>query len=201
MITSNNGQIRRGSKKGESLYNLAKQRDILNIVDIGTWKGMGSTKCILDAILESNKTNYNVFSIESNKLFHEEAKINLGFLPRNFYLLHGSLISADILKQKKSEPEINLDWIEEDIQNILTSENIFDRLPEEIDLLIIDGGEYSGEIEFNVLWERSKYFFLDDIISYKNKNNRKYILSNPDVFSIIEDDVINNFLICKNLKK
>jgi len=80
------GQINRGSKLGEYIFELAKNSEVKTIVDIGTWNGMGSTKCILDGVLNSKFTK-EVISLECNKLRYEEAKINLGFLPPNFKLL------------------------------------------------------------------------------------------------------------------
>ena len=40
-----------------------------NIVEIGTWKGLGSTKCIIDSIIKNNlQTNF--MSFECNKEFY-----------------------------------------------------------------------------------------------------------------------------------
>ena len=49
------GQINRGSLLGEHIFNLAKDPKIKNIIEIGTWNGLGTTKCIYDAIISSNK--------------------------------------------------------------------------------------------------------------------------------------------------
>ncbi len=197
MIDSNKGQKRRGTPPGESLYNIVKNIDITNIVDVGTWKGLGTTKCILDGIINSNKKLFNILSIESNKLFLEEAKINLGFLPKNFNLVHGSLINKEDLYKYRNDPDVNQTWLEQDILNINTAPNVFNLLPEKIDLLIIDGGEYSGEIEFNMLKDRTTYFFLDDINEFKNRNNRDFILDNPDLFEVLDYNNFYNYLICK----
>ena len=42
------GQIMRGTVFGEMIYEIAKSSSY--IVDIGTWFGMGTTKCIIDGI-------------------------------------------------------------------------------------------------------------------------------------------------------
>jgi len=196
-ITTLNGQIRRGEKSAEKLYELVKQEDIHIIVEIGTWKGMGSTKCILDGIMDSRKKNYEVFSLECNKLFHEEAKINLGWLPPNFHLLNGSIFDAEKLMEIRNDPNVHLPWLEEDISGIKNSRSVINELPNKIDLLIIDGGEYSGEIEFNILKDRTTYFYFDDISSYKNKNNANYVRTN-DNFKVLYDDGAQT-LICKKI--
>jgi len=56
---SNTGQITRGTPLGDWIYDLVKREDIINIVDIGTWNGLGSTKCIQDAIVDSRKEDYH----------------------------------------------------------------------------------------------------------------------------------------------
>ena len=53
------GQVNRGSKLGEIIYNLCLQDDVRNIVEIGTWNGMGSTKCIYDALSEKKEVIEN----------------------------------------------------------------------------------------------------------------------------------------------
>lgn len=197
------GQINRGSKLGEYIFEFSKKIDINTIVDIGTWNGMGSTKCILDGVMSSNPLK-QVISIECNKMRFEEAKINLGFLPPNFKLVHGTIVSAEnlypILEKLKSETEKT--WLKEDIFWIKNTSNILHILPDKIDLLIIDGGEFSAEIEFLKLWKRSRFIVLDDTNktkSNKNYKNREFILSHPEKFEIIIDDLKNRngFLICK----
>lgn len=199
-IDANKGQIRRGSKLGELIYNICRQSDVKTIVEIGTWRGMGSTKCIYDAVIGTNK---QVWSLECNKLRHEEAKINLGFLPPNFKLIHGTIVEAKELEPLMEDLTPGLqEWLREDLGWIRKTPNVIDQLPEKIDLLIIDGGEFSGEIEFFKLYERCKYIILDDTNAIKNSNTRKFILKNKSIFSIIEDNTIerNGFLICKNEK-
>ena len=172
-ITPSTGQIRRGTIPGEKIYEITRREDVKTIVDIGTWKGLGSTRCILDGIMDSRK-KCEVFSIECNKLFHEEAKLNLGILPKNFKLIHGCLFDYKDLYPIRDKLEgVPKSWVEDDISGMKNSQNCFDKLPEKIDLLIIDGGEFSGEIEFHLLKDRSKYIFMDDTGSPKNENNRK----------------------------
>lgn len=194
------GQINRGSDLGEKIYNLSKQDDVQTIVEIGTWNGCGSTKCIYDAVLGTKK---KVWSLECNKLRHEEAKINLGFLPPNFRLIHGTIVDAKELEPLMENLSEGLQqWLIEDLGWIRHTPNVLDQLPEKIDLCIIDGGEFSGDIEFFRLYEKCRYIVLDDTNAIKNSNTRKFILKNKSIFSIIEDNTIerNGFLICKNEK-
>lgn len=192
------GQINRGSNLGEKIFRLSTQEDVQTIVEIGTWNGMGSTKCIYDAVVGTKK---QVWSLECNKLRHEEAKINLGFLPPNFKLIHGTIVTAQELIPilESLDNETLKGWLKEDIAWIRNTPNAMTLLPEKIDLCIIDGGEFSGDIEFFRLWERCKYIILDDTNAIKHRKTKEFILANPDKLELIEDNVVerNGFLICK----
>lgn len=200
----NQGQITKSNKRGKSLYNLVLQEDIKVIVDIGTLFGNGSTKCILEAVQESNKKDFEVFSIECNETYYRIALKNLKDRPNNFHLMLGTLVNYEDLlpwEERLKDNKTGLEWLRQDLNNIKRVENVFDRLPQKIDLLVLDGGEFSSELEFKMLKERTEYFFLDDILSNKNFNNRKYMLDNPVSFKIIMDDLDNNFLMSKRLSK
>jgi len=190
------GQINRGSRLGDKIYGLARQSDVRTIVDIGTWNGMGSTKCIYDAALSKK-----VWSLECNKLRHEEAKINLGFLPPSFKLIHGTIVTYEELapKMQTLENETLKGWLTEDLNWIRNTPYVLDQLPEKIDLCVIDSGEFSGDLEFFKLWQKCHYIVLDDTNAIKHKETKKFILSNPDKFKIIEDNITdrNGYLICE----
>ena len=148
-IMSIKGQIVRGSVLGEKIYNLCRQPDVKTIVEIGTWQGMGSTKCIYDAVAGTRK---EVFSLECNSIRHEEAKVNLGFLPPNFHLILGTVINAeDIAPLRESLSDGLKVWLDEDMSWMRQIPNVVDQLPKEIDVLIIDGGEFTGKMEFDFI--------------------------------------------------
>ena len=195
------GQINRGSKLGEIIYNLSRQLDVNNIVEIGAYNGGGSTKCIYDAVI--GKLNKYVWSLECNRLRLEEAKINLGFLTSNFKLIHGTIVDYKELLpiMDTLENETLKTWLKEDLDWLRVTPNVLNQLPNKIDLLIIDGGEFSAQKEFDKLWEKSHYIILDDTNAIKNKDVRKFILSKPNKFRIIEDNIVdrNGFLVCEVL--
>ena len=196
------GQINRGSNLGEEIFNLSRRNNVKTIVEIGTWNGMGSTKCIYDAVKGTDKL---VYSLECNKDRYEEATKNLrslGKLPVNFNLLHGSIVNVDELVPifNSLKNEVFKDWLKVDINWVKKTPNVFNKLPEMIDLCVIDGGEFSGYLEFMKLWKRSWIMVLDDISGFKHKKTREFILSNPDKFEVVNlnEKERNGFLICKN---
>lgn len=51
------GQILEESTFGKKISEVIKEYKPSNIVEIGTWKGLGSTLCIIKAIIETRKGN------------------------------------------------------------------------------------------------------------------------------------------------
>ena len=50
------GQVIMQTQLGLLLYRLCKEKDSINsVVEIGTWYGMGSTKCIIEGLKQSNR--------------------------------------------------------------------------------------------------------------------------------------------------
>jgi len=194
----NKGQIKRGSKLGELIYEMSKTSKY--IVEIGTWKGMGSTKCIIDGIKES-KNFTEGYSIECNIDRLNEARKNLGDIPNHFNLIEGTIIDGLELTEIKNHLEgQQLEWINEDMDWMSKVPNVFRQLPKQIDLCVIDGGEFSGFLEFNKLWPRCNYIIMDDSNCFKHTKSRQFVLDNPEIFDIIKDvkDERNGYIICKN---
>ena len=67
------GQIRMSSERCELITKTIQEHNCQKIVEIGTWKGMGSTLCILNAITPTSE----FITLESNKTFYDIAKSNL----------------------------------------------------------------------------------------------------------------------------
>ena len=66
------GQINRGSLAGETLFNLATTPKNKVFVEIGSWNGQGSTKCIMDGLIKRMDESY-LISIEASKKFFDLA--------------------------------------------------------------------------------------------------------------------------------
>lgn len=159
------GQINLNSEAGNWLYNISKQNDVFNIVEIGTWNGMGSTKCIYEAIKDSNK---KLISLEINVEMHNTA-LNFYKDKKEVELLFGKITDELIDLTKLDESffsdysfDVKNSWRNQDLINLSKCENVLHLMPEKIDLLVLDGGEFSSLSEFNILKSRSSIIFLDD---------------------------------------
>lgn len=186
------GQIELGTPFGNILYDLCKNdTNIKTVVEIGTWHGMGSTKCLLQGLIDSGKKDATFISIEANKKMYDVA-VNCwkGILPSWAKLVHGRVVdvteldSTNLGYQHPDEPI----WFEEDKAAMLSCPNVIDDLPSKIDLLFLDGGEYSTHAEFLRLKDRASVIMLDDTTARKCKTIRQIVLSEPENYTVILDD-------------
>lgn len=194
------GQVNRGSFFGEQVYKLASNRKFKNYVEIGTWNGEGSTKCFMDAIFQRLDDSC-LYSIEANKEFYDQAtkfwesKISTIKIPFNkLNLIYGRIIEVEDLTP---EEEIKnhkifkdhpwLTWRNRNIKEYNMCENVIDKLPSTIDVLFLDGGQFSTPAEWKKLKDRTNVVMLDDTNTYKTEKIRQEIVNDPDNWEIIFD--------------
>jgi hypothetical protein len=172
------GQITPSSEFGRFLTKAALDADVTNIVEIGTWNGLGSTQCIQKGLSRS-RTRKNFYSIESNAEMYELALQNNKKWPETKFLW-GSIVALEDLDDRNLSDDERF-WIEGDRASILGAPCVLDQVPDTIDLLLLDGGEFSTWSEFEVLRNRlTKYLFLDDTQVRKNRAVQKWLLTSPD---------------------
>lgn len=186
------GQIESGTPFGNILYDLCKSKsEIKTVVEIGTWHEMGSTKCLIQGLIDSSKADLSFISIEANKKMYDVA-VNCwqGILPSWAKLIHGRVVevtdldSTNLGYQHPDEPI----WFEEDKNAMLSCPNVLADLPSKIDLLFLDGGEYSTHAEFLKLKDRSSFILLDDTTARKCKGIREIVLSDTETYTILFDN-------------
>lgn len=88
-----NGQILAESSFATYIDKIFTNHTLSNIVEIGTWRGLGSTKVIIDNIIKHNYTNCKFISLETNKEFFDIAKSNLAPYKNYVELIYGSIIT------------------------------------------------------------------------------------------------------------
>ena len=193
------GQINLQSALGKIIYDLVKYNDFKNIVDIGTWNGMGTTLCILKGLEEKdNKQDVNIYTIELYKEMVEIAKQNLKEYINNdqfnLNIINGRIADLEEVYAWFDHSSIDTTndaharlWYHKDMNLLSSSENITNLLPDKIDLLILDGGEYSTYPEWNRLKDRTKFFVLDDTNILKCSKIKSEVISNSEKYSILYD--------------
>lgn len=196
------GQINSHSLFGSYIYKICKNPNIKTVVEIGTWNGFGSTKCVLDAI--SDDSSKHLTSIELYPEMYRMAKENISKYIKNINqitLLNGSIISyKDAFWFDHNTIDIQNDghaklWYQKDMEFLKKSENVLSKIPEKIDLLILDGGEYTSYPEFKLLKDRSNIIALDDIYVHKNKKTHNELYTDNQYICLISSNERNGFSI------
>ena len=192
------GQMLEHSERGKILIKIIKEIKPKNVVEIGTWKGLGSTKCIIDSI--DNGSNF--ISIESNYNFHNLAKNNLTNYLDKVNLLYGTIVTDKDVNEFVSDKNLTEEqkkWLSEDLENLSKCENIIESIPLEIDFLLLDGGEFSTYSEWQILKSRTKMVALDDIRELKTKQIYEELINDDNYELVIETPDGNGF--CVFIKK
>lgn len=189
---NNRGQINLDQDFGKKIYELAKDITGGVFVDIGTWNGLGSTKCFIEAMKDNSSSK--LYSIENNTEKYESAKSQWTSVVEEHKLdvdfINGTLVSNSKIDEWIDENNILLNenesyWLSIDKTN---SVNLIILDCSKIDILLIDGSEFTGYLEMMLLKDKSNYILLDDVNSMKNKYSREYLISDND-FELIEEDL------------
>lgn len=160
------GQITLESAIGKWLAILAADSAVKSIVEIGAWHGGGSTTIIAHAIRDRLDAGRHAWCLEAHQQRAREAEVRLAGISNvnviwGVIVTPGELDSADLSDEEEA-------WFAEDRLWISKAPNVLDELPEEIDLLLLDGGEFSTYAEFHILCSRlTTWLILDDVNTRK----------------------------------
>ena len=204
------GQINRGSKLGELIFNLASSDDHKVYVEIGTWNGQGSTLCFRQG-LETKNDDWVFFSFESDKHFYDQAVAYHGAVDGRFNLVYGRIIEPEemmplgspIVQKEHTGSHYNLypRFFNHDYGAYAECENKLGLLEDlNIDVLLLDGGEFSTYAEFNLLKHRTKIIILDDTNELKTKHIHSELLEDDNWECVLESDNRNGYSIHKKKK-
>jgi len=192
LYTGRTGQILSHDSLAMWLRAIAIDPDVLQIVEIGAWEGKGSTRVFAEAVSTRPETEpVSIVSLEAAK----ERAIRAQKRNRKFrfvQIIWGSIVSEqDLDHQGLSESE-NL-WITEDINALKNCPQVLDLIPDSIDALFLDGGEFSTRKEYDLLFERvTKWLILDDTASRKCASIAKDIRAGKTPFIVVVDSQQRN---------
>lgn len=174
----NLGQINYRSDLGRWVRLLSSLSEVRTIIEIGTWSGRGSSRMIALGVLDAfPPTDKVVIGLEVDLRMYKRAKRNLRRFPF-FLVLYGSIVDIDSMNEVGlSESESR--WLQHDVKNLKLAPNVLASIPESIDMLILDGGEFTSLAEFQVLKSKLRnWVVLGDTLIRKNS----------EVFKILESD-------------
>jgi len=193
------GQILDGSQFGTWIDKIITDYKPNTIVEIGTWKGLGSTKRIIDSIIKNNYSP-KFISLESNLTFYRTAVNNLKNFSDKVDLVWGRLVEkedVDLFVSNNPITEEMNRWLNSDIVDYLECENVIHKIPNQIDFLLLDGGEFSTYSEWIKLKDRTNIVALDDTAVLKCKQIREELLNNHNYGLIVDSSDRNGFAIFK----
>jgi hypothetical protein len=173
-----NGQISLDNELGRLLFAISSLSENKVVVEIGTWNGLGSSTIIAKGIA-AGKSHSKAFGIEIDHSRVIQSRRHLrkyGF----FTVIHGRIINADDL-DSSSLNEHEKKWFDSDVKNMSAAPNILNTLPLQIDVLLLDGGEFSSYAEYLTLKDRVvKWLILDDVNARKNCRVLKEAIESGD---------------------
>jgi hypothetical protein len=173
-----NGQISLDSELGRLLFAISSLSENKVVVEIGTWNGLGSSTIIAKGIA-AGKSHSKAFGLEVDYNRVRQSRRHLRKYDF-FTVTHGRIIEIDDL-DSSSLNELEKQWFDSDVQNMSTAPNILNLLPKQIDVLLLDGGEFSSYAEYVALKDRVvKWLILDDVNARKNSRVLKEAVESRD---------------------
>lgn len=178
------GQISEDSQLGRWIEVLSSLNQVEVIMEVGTWSGRGSSRMIGLGISKSAiEVPKSVIGLEIDQKLAIDASRYLRRFP-NFRVIHGRIVDQHELDSNNLSTAEQL-WYKQDLLNFESAPNVFSLIPSKIDLLILDGGEFSSFAEFVKLKSRIvRWVVLDDTLIRKNRKVHES-LRNDSNFSLV----------------
>jgi hypothetical protein len=165
------GQIHGKTELGAWITMISSLRDVRTIVDVGTWSGAGSTLCVAKGVkkkLPEYRRGTKVLGFEIDEGMAAKAKRKLDKFDF-VQVVYGSLVDSEQLDRDLLTSDES-SWLKADLEKMTRAPIVLEQVPQFVDLLILDGGEFSSQAEFFALRDRiAGWVILDDIRTRKNK--------------------------------
>ncbi len=196
------GQIKKHHEIGKWIEFLSSLSGVDSIVEVGTWNGAGSSMAIARGVVSRSKKDRDqvqVFGYEINPVMAKAARRRLSKFSF-FNVVFGSLVSIyDLDRTNLTQTEES--WLKQDEKWILAAPNVFNSLPRNLDLLILDGGEFSTLAEFRLLKDRvSQWIILDDTNTRKCAQILRTIEFEEEFLIVYQSQERNGTAILRRIK-
>jgi hypothetical protein len=198
------GQITMQTELGKFLFNSSLDTSIVNFLEVGTWNGLGSTKCFIDGFKKRHKP-FNFYSLECN---NEKSK----YAKKLYENIDNVFILNEVLLNKKPNDIYDIFpillenqqykyWNDIDFDNMKDKKLFLERndLPEIFDLVLLDGGEFTTWYDYNIIKDKCKILALDDTKTFKCKKIVDDIKSSNKWKILLENDERNGVFICEKI--
>ena len=177
------GQINMTGNFGKLVCHIAGMNDVKTIFEVGSWNGQGSTVCLMNGAIQN--PGAIVYSLEANPSMYNSSQDfwKDKSTQQKLVLLNGSLhnkiVDIETLKN------IYGDSIPCYYEHYLPEKYLVENSPiisiaqlENIDFILLDGGEYTTLGDYEILMSKKpKYVAMDDVNVYKCRDLRQTFLS------------------------
>lgn len=181
------GQIGGGDALGGFLRELARDPRYRRYLEIGTWNGLGSTKCFYEGFRERPVGSYVFYSLECNvekcrdaqRYYYEQVD---PYLP-NIHILNAKAVHdvPDEATLKAQFDSFEPTWHRVDMENMRSCPYFLEMGYEtSFDVVFLDGGEYTTYYEYLELKDKCSVLVCDDTRVEKSKRIRAELLASPD---------------------
>lgn len=165
------GQITAFSDFGRAIQDVCRRPEVNTCVDIGSWNGLGSTQCIVQAL--TSKESGHVYSFEIDDGMFELSqniwKNNPYVTLQKARVAETMMTYEDVVNDRNYSNIASADWLSWYTGEQTNFEkSVIGTLPDKIDFVIIDGGEFSGRGDWAAVQTKDpEYVALDDTFSVK----------------------------------
>ena len=183
------GQINPDSSMGHMLEILGSDDTYSTYVDVGTWNGLGTTRCIMNGI-ERRTAPAEVWSYEANATMYQTAIQNWQMRPPSLHLINGTLHReiADldaihghpaIARMRETSGDEYKQWYVGELASLMSAPIVSP--PSHVDVVVLDGGEFTTGGDWDILKTRSpRVVVLDDTSAFKTYDIREELLQSSD---------------------
>jgi hypothetical protein len=193
------GQINPRDEVGRWIKLISSLENVKSIVEVGTWNGKGSSQCIAEGVLERETPNCHVIGFEVNPEMFKKAQKNLSKFDF-FEVVFGSVVTGAELDQSNLSDRES-EWFNQDFEWIRDAPLVTNNVPEAIDLLILDGGEFSTYAEFKLFEKKlTGWLVLDDTRTRKCSKILEELKLNSDYLIVHISQERNGTAILLKLK-
>jgi len=196
------GQINRGTRRGDTLIQLLSDPSIKRVLESGTFNGQGTTRLVYEELKDREDAYF--LSLETVDWLYEESKELYKNVPW-IDIQRKTLVGPEDIRFDESLKKFlqaQTGWTDEDLKHAIEEEkenaSNCDRLDIskcQYDLCILDGGEFFGWTEFAKVEKNTRYVYLDDI--FVNKNHITYNYCKEEYEEIVSGREGNGFAIFK----
>lgn len=193
----NVGQITMNCNMGKYLHGVAKDASITSILEVGTWNGRGSTRCIASGLAarDASAPPCIFYSLECNPDKCKSAQELYASQP-NIHILNEVFLNDQPADIEEIFPELAQNaqyryWNSVDFDNMKNKPLFLNRsgLPEMFDMVLLDGGEFTTWYEYLAIKDRCKILALDDTNVMKCRRIVQELKAQPERWKILIEDV------------